>query len=271
MRIGIIANATIPVSVAGAKKLAEQLGRTAKLFIPETLAELNRHSYESQNFFGKIDLVFVLGGDGTILSVTRIAAAYHVPIFGINMGHIGFLSETDVEHAPEAIQRVLDGEYRIEERMMLQATDGENEWLALNEFGVVRQQFSRIVKTDIQIDDHYFYTITGDGVLIASPTGSTAYSLSAGGPIISPGIESIAITPVCSHALFAKTLVIGPDKTVTVTVDITRGKHAYFMADGQDAGLMERPVAIRRADVRAKFIRIYDRDFIEMLKTKLEE
>ena len=269
MRIGIVANSQISGSVEGAKELKKRLGGSVRLFIPKTLGELN-HAEEQQPFFSEIDVAVVLGGDGTILSVARVAAPKKVPILGVNLGQVGFLSEVEVSNMEPAIEKLLCGEYSVERRMMLKTSFNGQEHLALNEIGILRKQFCRIAKVRIDIDGYYFDTIVGDGVLIASPTGSTAYSLSAGGPIVSPEAECILVTPVCAHSMHTRPLAVSSKRKIRVEVDNSRGKTGLLVCDGQELGKIEGPVLVERAQYDAAFIRLGEQDFFSRLHQKLE-
>ncbi|MGI6168374.1 MAG: NAD(+)/NADH kinase [Christensenellales bacterium] len=271
MRIGIVANIHIDKSLGAFQHLKELLQGEARSFLPESLDELNDKTGASCEFFSSIDVVVVLGGDGTILSVARVAAVYDVPILGVNLGQIGFLSEVETDNLAYAARRLLEGEYSYDSRFLLRAQHGDRSFLAVNEVAVVRKQFSRIISAQIQINGSYYQTVCGDGVIVATPTGSTAYSLSAGGPLLCPDVDCVVVTPACSHTLSVRPLVVSRDSKIEISVDIRRGKEAYVAFDGQRGCRIDGPVSICCAQERAKFIRLKEYDFFALMQGKLPE
>ncbi|MGB4124973.1 MAG: NAD(+)/NADH kinase, partial [Dethiobacteria bacterium] len=153
---------------------------------------------------GRVEMLLVVGGDGTILRAARDLASWEVPILGINVGHKGFLAEIEVEQMDRYLQYILTGQYEFLERMMLEAAvrrEGRmlGRFIALNDIVISRGPFSRILTLNTYINDDFLESYSGDGVIVATPTGSTGYSLSAGGPIVNPSLELIVITPICPH------------------------------------------------------------------------
>src|SRR5690606_26437717 len=141
-----------------------------------------------------------LGGDGTLLGIARKFARHHIPILGFNLGHLGFLSEAEPDSLEDAVEKVLHGQYTVEKRMMLETevirgNHKLEQSCALNDVGIAKGSFSRLITNDVYVDDIYLGTYSGDGVIVSSPTGSTAYSLSAGGPIVSPRVDVLLVTP----------------------------------------------------------------------------
>jgi NAD+ kinase len=271
LRIGIVANIHIDKSMGAFRRMQQLLRGKAVCFLPESLDDLNDKTGASCDFFSGIDVVVVLGGDGTILSVARVAALYDVPILGVNLGQMGFLSEVETENLAYAAQRLLEGEYTFDSRILLRAQHGEQSFLAVNEISVVRKQFSRIISARIKVDGSDYQTVCGDGVMVATPTGSTAYSLSAGGPLLCPDVECVVITPISSHALSVRPLVAPKGACVEIAVDTQRGREAYLAFDGQKACKISEPVKIFCAREQAKFIRLKKYDFFSLLQGKFQE
>ena len=221
------------------------------------------------DFATTVDVIFAIGGDGTLLSVLRSCGKESVPIIGINAGRKGFLAEISTDEIDFAIDKVLAGEYTIEQRLMLEAKifDGDDKLIkedivAVNDFNIARHGYARMIRLDVYINDQLAESFDADGILISSPIGSTAYSLSAGGPIILPGIDCILITPVCSHSLHARPM-IAPDN---IKIKIVAKDHLHDVittVDGQS--LISVPVKgyvqITKSDYKAQFVRFRNEDY----------
>lgn len=216
------------------------------------------------------ELVMVLGGDGTFLRAAEYARPSGAPILGVNLGHVGFLAETDPEELDEAIARVLSGEYHVEERMTLDVeihtkNDTVRTW-ALNEASLEKSTRERILEVQISIDDDPLTAFGCDGVLCATPTGSTAYAFSAGGPILWPAVKATLVIPNAAHALFARPLVVGPESHIRLDV-ADRGHDAVLCADGRrtisvPAGCH---VEIRGGSTPINVARVHDESFTDRL------
>jgi len=223
------------------------------------------------------ECVIVFGGDGTLLRTTRKVAAACTPIIGVNLGHLGFLTEIDIPEVIPALEKLLAGQYFIEERMMLEAMVYRSDKLiehiiGLNDAVITKGAFARLTLFETYVNDEYVNTYPSDGLIIASPTGSTAYSLSAGGPLVTPDLNLMLITPICPHTLWARPLVVAPDSMVKVVVLSCRGDVMLTM-DGQYGFslLQYDQVVIRRAPQKARFLRLKGRGFFELLRKKLKE
>ncbi|BAF59379.1 MAG: NAD(+)/NADH kinase [Pelotomaculum sp.] len=220
--------------------------------------------------------MLVLGGDGTLLRTARRVAFSGTPVIGINLGHLGFLTEIDIPDTFPSLRKLLDGQYYIEERMMLEARvirqgAAVEKLLGLNDAVITKGAFARISYFEMYVNDEYVNTYSADGIIIASPTGSTAYSLSAGGPVVTPELDLMLITPICPHTLWARPMVIAPDSVVRVDV-LKGGGEIMLTMDGQHGFSLRRndQVVVRRAEKRARFIRLKSRDFFTVLRKKLE-
>ena len=220
-------------------------------------------------------MIITFGGDGTILHVARMAAACGIPILGINKGTLGFMAELE-KHDLELIRSAVSGKYRLDKRMMLDVIvqrDGKDIYsdFALND--VVIGGIARIIHLTIQGDGRTITEFSGDGLVVATPTGSTAYSMSAGGPIVEPDAENILVTPICAHALIAKSFVLAPDRCVTVTMGPLRGKRAYVATDGGASVSLESGDMIRivKSKCMTKLVSVTERSFYERVSEKLGE
>lgn len=230
---------------------------------------------EIQEWPKKTDLVIVLGGDGTFLRVARELAYTDLPMLGINLGHKGFLAEIEVEKLSFSLQQLIDGNYQLEERMMLQTEIMRAEKtfasaICLNDVIISRGPFSRIVELDTYINDDFLESYPGDGVIIASPTGSTGYSLSAGGPVVHPALNVLVVTPICPHLLYQRSVIVNKDDLVTVII-ATEYADIFLTLDGQEGFALNYNdcVRVRKAECAAKVITFADSNFYKLLHDKL--
>lgn len=221
------------------------------------------------------DLLVVLGGDGTILSALDYALPNDVPILGVNLGRMGFLTEVAPQDLRKDVSSVLGGRYSIDSRMMM-TIRGQNahRCFALNEIVVTRSTAAvHVLSLEIEVNGIVVDRISGDGLIVASATGSTAYSLSAGGPIIRPGLDCFVITPICPHTMNARPVVVSCDDTITIRVLDDRGG-AHAVLDGR-AMVDIRPdnpsITVCRSDLKARFIRLHNRNYFSLLRDKLSE
>lgn len=218
------------------------------------------------------ELVVSLGGDGTMLKAGQIAHASDAPLLGVNFGTLGYLTEVDAGAERQALESVLAGDYEIEERMMLSCdvTGGADIFVGLNEVLVERSARHRLVRLAVRVGGERLAAFNADGVIVATPTGSTAYALSAGGPIVSPRAQCLVLVPVSAHMIFARPFVLAPDETVEITVD-GEGQDASLALDGaigRDLASGE-SVVVKRHPRPLKLVRLGGPGFLERLRTKL--
>ena len=247
--------------------------------MPETTAAalgLPKYGWPPQDL-AKTDCLVVLGGDGTLLGSARKAAPSGIPVLGVNMGNLGFLTEVDVPDLTESLEKLIRGEYVIEERMMLDAgvyRNGTLVWQspALNDTVISKGAFARLIYLETLVDEEYVTTYPADGLIVATPTGSTAYSLSAGGPLVTPNLELILVTPICPHSLWARPLVIGAESNVKVNI-LSELDEIMLTLDGQYGFKLQKKdsVVLSRSPHRAKFIRLKPSRFFYLLREKLSE
>ncbi len=263
MRIGILHHPKIPASLNLANDIDDWLRERG--VDSWTGSSWNAERIGSE--VGHLDMLITLGGDGTLLRAGRLTARNQVPILGINLGRLGFLTEVQPEHWPEQLHRVLDGQYWIERRLMLTTeTWRGNEKMgddldALNEVVVSRGSLARVVRISAEINDSYLTTYVADGVIVATPTGSTAYALAAGGPILPPELQNILLLSIAPHLSLARPLVL--DKGATVNLKIRTDHTAILTVDGQfliDLQDGDR-VVIASSPHRACFVRLQPRSY----------
>lgn len=225
---------------------------------------------------GKLEMIIVVGGDGTILRVARDLACWNVPVLGINLGHKGFLAEIEVEQMERFLEYVSTGQYAYQERMMLEARlyRGEEEledYLALNDIVVARGPFSRNIKVDSFINKDFMESYSGDGIIVATPTGSTAYSLSAGGPIVNPTMELFVITPICPHSLYNRSVIVNGDDEMILKVD-SRQVQVVLTVDGQVRFALEDndQIIVSKARQKVRLVCFHENSFYRFLHQKLK-
>lgn len=218
----------------------------------------------------KVDLVIVLGGDGTLLSIAHLAAQKDVPVLGVNLGSLGFLTEVPLDEMYLTLDSFLGGEEKIiSPRRMLEASFKGRIYYCLNDVVINKGALARMIQCAIWIDDKEIATLRADGLIISTPTGSTAYSLAAGGPIIQPYIPAIIIAPICPHALSFRPMVISSDSRIKV--QLLTGEEVYLTLDGQrgDSLAENDEVEVKRSDLELRLISSPKRNYFDLVQEKL--
>jgi NAD+ kinase len=220
-------------------------------------------------------LAITLGGDGTLLSTARQIAPAGIPVCGVNMGQLGFLTEVELPQLSEALDRIIRGDYYIEERLMLDAMivrGNSTTYLssALNDVVVSKGGFSRMIRMKLFVDGQFTADYPADGLIVATSTGSTGYSLSAGGPIVNPNLKVIILTPICPHTLHTRSLIVSENDEIKITIQATHGD-IVLTVDGQTVHqlLSEDAVLVKRSPYRARFLHFAEKSYYETLRTKL--
>ncbi len=222
-----------------------------------------------------VDMVAVFGGDGTLLYAARLVAASGVPVLGVNLGSLGFLTEVKLEEVRQAFDRILSGDYQLDNRMLLEVEifrqqRSEGRYLALNDAVINKGALARIIELEVTANDDAVMLIRSDGLIVSTPTGSTAYSLSAGGPILYPSLEAFIITPICPHALTNRPVVV-PDDMV-LGVKLRHGTDVMLTVDGQ-TGVPLQPsdeLKIRKAAPVIRLVQATGTTFFRLLREKLK-
>jgi NAD+ kinase len=222
-----------------------------------------------------VEFIVVMGGDGTLLSVARRYGQKGLPILGVNVGGLGFLTEVSLEELYPTLEQILDGRYEVEERMMLSATifrEGQPFWeeTVLNDAVINKGALARIVELTTWIDGEYLTTYRADGLIIATPTGSTAYTLSAGGPIVYPTLRHVLLLPICPHTLSNRPIILPETVTVAVTLE-PKAEDVYLTVDGQVGQALQSGdrVEVKCAPHHLKLIKSPRRSHFEILRAKL--
>ncbi|GAH29370.1 unnamed protein product, partial [marine sediment metagenome] len=229
----------------------------------------------TEKFLKKVDLIISLGGDGTLLRAARLAAAQNIPVFGVNLGGLGFLTQIGIDDLGKSLEKLYQGRYFLDERMMLSCIVKRKEEeikkiTALNDVVIGKGAFARIICLATYVNNDYVITYSADGLVVSTSTGSTAYSLSAGGPIVNPNINSIILTPICPHTLSARPLIIGENDQVKIKLELSEEK-VMVTIDGQE-GFTLRPndeVIIKKSEHKARLITFKEKSFYAILREKL--
>ena len=221
------------------------------------------------------DLLLCLGGDGTMLHISKLAARHGVPMLGVNLGHMGFITELELEELYK-LHEVIDGRCHVENRMMLDVRvkrDGAEIYagFGLNEAVVARRDPAHAIRLTAYGDDRKISDYAGDGIIIATPTGSTAYSMAAGGPIVEPTAENLILTPICAHSLTAKAYVLAGDRVTSVKVIRSEGDDALLLVDGRQPCPLKAGdlVYVRKSSYVTKLVKVRSLSFYDIVKNKL--
>jgi NAD+ kinase len=277
--VGIAAKITAPEALGYAERVARELRRRGLdvCFDEATATALHYTGTSSTKpLLGQVsDFVITFGGDGTLLSVARHAPA-NVPIIGVNMGTLGFLTEIRVEEFPDVLERVLAGNFDAEERVALDVTvsgDGQLDrtYRVLNDAAINKSALARIIEMRVSVHGQFVSTFRADGLIVATPTGSTAYNLSAGGPIIYPTMGAVVITPICPHMLTNRPLVL-PDRFAIEISLVTEQQEVFLTLDGQEGvAVNEREtVTVRKSSQTVQLVSSPDKNYFDVLRTKLK-
>lgn len=236
---------------------------------------LNSYEMNKYRFQDKLDLLIVLGGDGTLLGVARdINGKYDVPILGVNIGNLGFLSSIEIQDFSEALKKIKNGQYIIQNRILLECTmlnqDDNDKGKALNDVVIARGTLSRMAKFEVFIDNKLYYRFKGDGLIVSTPTGSTGYSFSAGGPFIYPDVDVIILTPICPHTRGMQPIVLKSSSEILIKAENYNGE-IYLTFDGQEAKQINdnTSIIIKKAKQIAKILLFDNYDYFNVLRQKI--
>jgi NAD+ kinase len=281
MTFGIMGNIRKPMLYSVAKELIGYLTkRKIEFVLSEELASVLTKKneiaggvriYPLKKLADHCDIIIALGGDGTMLTAARNVGRRSTPILGINLGKLGFLAEVPVSAIRDIINSILKNNYTVEERMVIEAYSPQKKkrFYGMNEIVIDRGASKRVVELETYVNDKYLLTYSADGLIVTTPTGSTAYSLAAGGPIIIPESNVIMLNPIAAHTLTARPLVVPDTSTIRVVVKMESPVH--ITADGQIEAFYKTPaeIFIQKANYTIKLIKQKDHSFFELLRTKL--
>ncbi len=277
-RIGIFAKRHNEDAVSLADEVVAWLvDREIEVFVDEALAKAmpDMHGYPGQAIPPLVDMVVVLGGDGTLLSVARLVGDLRTPILGVNLGSLGFMTEITRSELFPMLEQVLAGDFTVSERMRLLAIirrKGEEvaRYRVLNDIVINKGALARIIDMEAWVDDDYLTTFKADGLIVSTPTGSTGYNLAAGGPIIYPGNHCHVISPICPHTLTNRPIVVSDEATIRIAVKSLE-QDVVFTADGQEGMPLEcgDVVELRKSNHSTLLIKSPSKDYFQVLRTKL--
>ena len=279
--IGIIPNRLKDTDLKVTERIATWFNKNnlSAYTTPDIAEHIQAHTIavSEKELYEICDSLIVIGGDGTILSVAEAASIKDIPIVGVNLGRLGFLADIEPQEIEVSLQKLLEGVYEIEERMMLKATiispeDEKYVFHALNDINVTRGSFARLVEFEIRINNELCDVYPADGMIVSSPTGSTAYNLSAGGPILVPHANTYVVTPICPHTLYAKSIILSDHDTIQIAT-LEEAKDMALSIDGRLKMYLtpQHVVHIERATQVTKLIKLSERKFFDILREKIVE
>jgi NAD+ kinase len=277
-KIGVFCKQKVPVGKEVLTELTQWLKKKGReVLLDKDTANIigQSSSYERNEIPAHADLIIVLGGDGTLLSVARIAHPFDVPILAVNLGSLGFLTEVALPELYEVLDKVLNGQFEYESRMLLNAClwrgdEKVGDYHVLNDVVINKGVLARIVNLEVRVNNQYMTSYRADGLIIATPTGSTAYSLSAGGPIIHPSMNALVLSPICPFTLTNRSIVI-PDQSLIQVELATEKENVRVTLDGQEGCDMVQGdvLEIKKTQTTLKLIQVPGKNYYQILRKKL--
>ena len=276
-KIGLLVNPKKEIIVEVVKKIIDFAGsKGLQCFVSDKgvadNAECPDLFIEENRLQDTVDIIIALGGDGTILRAAKIAGDKGIPLMGVNLGRLGFLTQSSPKNLNRTLNMLASNKYSIEKRMTLVCNieSSNTKWRALNDILISRESISRVISLKVVIDDTYLTSYNADGVIIATPTGSTAHSLSAGGPILSPDNKNILLTPICPHTLTNRPLILSEDSCVKISLHSSQGE-GLITIDGQTVFPLKegQELTIKRSKYPVNLITFEDLSYFTILRQKL--
>jgi NAD+ kinase len=276
--VNIVCKRKKAAALAVAREIIERYGSSFHIALDEDSASGigHRTAFELEHVADGADLIVVLGGDGTLLSVARQIRGASVPILGVNLGGLGFLTEISLDELPEMLPRVLAGDYEVSTRAMLDVTvKRDNDAIfalsLLNDAVMAKDALARIIDIETYVDDEYLTTFRGDGLIVSTPTGSTGYSLAAGGPILYPSLEHVVLTPICPHTLTNRPIILPREVTIRTRL-LSPDERVILTLDGQVGIPLEYmdEVMMKNSAFSVSLIKSATKGYFEVLRTKLK-
>lgn len=256
-------------------KIGKYVENIISQYIDDTNIFIFKDSIGLENIkYNYLDMIIALGGDGTILRTSRNLNNSNIPILGVNIGNLGFLSSVEILDFENAMKKFIKDDYYVEDRMMLKCTlpyrDGVQEYTALNDIVVSKGTLARVVKYELHIDNKFYLNFTGDGLIISTPTGSTAYSLSAGGPIIYPNLDVIAVTPICPLSLSMRTIVLNCKSKIAIKIKCEH-ESLFLTLDGQRAIRLNNyeNILVSVSNKKCRLVKFNDYNYFDILRKKI--
>nr|WP_303720810.1 NAD(+)/NADH kinase [Malonomonas rubra] len=277
-KVGVYAKKNHPDAEQLALMICERFKReNIEVLLEDSLAEQVGQivGFAEEDIPAQVDLVIVLGGDGTLISVARQVGERNVPILGVNLGRLGFLTEVTRDELPAMLDLLIEGNFNVSDRMMLDALIHRNgevvgKYTVLNDVVINKGALARIIDMETSVDGRHLSSFKADGLIVSTPTGSTGYSLAAGGPIVFPEINCLVVSPICPHMLTNRPIVVWRNSVIEIKVNF-EDDVVFFTADGQ-VGRKLLPgdvVEVRRSEARTRLVNSPSKDYFEILRTKL--
>ncbi len=285
MKIGLIVNTSKKSAVLCAENIIKlMLRNNAELVMNISLKEYLASDvcddityYDcDENVIKNCDVAITVGGDGTIIHNAKFAAMYKKPLIGVNMGRVGFVAGIEGSEFSE-LAKILDKNYKTQRRMLIKVEhkrgDSIKEYVAVNDVIITRGTLDRVIDVSVALNNEHIINYRADGMIFATPTGSTAYSLSAGGPVVEPDMNCILLTPVCPHSLSSRQVVFSSESVLTATVDNASQRECYLIIDGQHNIKIEQhdEIVISKSDLELELLILKEKNFYTLLNEKLKE
>ncbi len=278
-RIGVFVNEKRDNQFKVTKRVVENIkkyGMEPVFPVADTAFSSVTGGFEEKPFPGDIQIAVSLGGDGTLLNTARLLFHYGIPVIGINLGTVGFLAEVEIHDIENAIRRIANHDYTLKNRMVLEANVIRNgnsvfNGIALNDVVVSRGGLSRIIRLKIFMDNQFIDSFPGDGVIISTPSGSTAYTLSAGGPIVQPEMQMMITTPICPHILYSRSFITSPDRELSIQINHDYPDSAIITLDGQEGFdiMAGDRICVRKTNKEIQFVSMDNINFYDVLRAKI--
>ncbi len=284
MKFGIVGNLekeTLPDAIT--TLLATGDKRPVEFIVHDELAKLvnkqvgkrviaKKETAEIEELIQQSDIIVAFGGDGTILATARMVGRSAVPILGVNLGKLGFLAELSADEVEAFVDDILNNQHIIEDRMVVKVTaeDQDVQLYGVNDIVIDKSSSSRVIDVETHVNNDYLVTYTGDGIIVSTPTGTTGYSLAAGGPIVVPTADVLIINPICPHTLTARSVIVPDSSIIRVKIE-AETPETRVTADGQQEKIFKPPVSfiIQKADFTIKLVKRKDKSYYDTLRTKL--
>lgn len=279
-KIGVVVNKDKDIDYKHTKVIVEKLLQKGfeAVVAPEIKDAINLPATGSASVYEDSDFIICVGGDGTFLNAARQAYFLKKPVLGINKGTVGFLSEVETKDIEMAINKIAEGNFKVQERMVLEVEvirQGETvfEDIAINDAVVARMALSRILRLKVMVDEKYMDSFPGDGVIISTPSGSTGYSLAAGGPIVQPDMRLLLISPICPHIMYSRSYIAPDSRKISVSIDEACAVDAMVTVDGQKGFAIQSGdlVCVKASRNNVLFASVSKVNFYDVLRAKLHQ
>lgn len=277
-KVGIVIGKNKDINYIYTNQIAEKLlERGVEVIVAPAIKDsLNTDVTETDSVYRDSDFIICVGGDGTFLKAARGAFPYKKPLLGVNKGTVGFLAEVETGEIDMAIDKIVAGQYHIQPRMVLDVEvirNGKSVYknIAINDAVVSRMALSRIIRLKVMMDGEFVDSYASDGVIVSTPTGSTGYSLSAGGPIVAPDMRLMLVSPICPHILYSRSFIIADTKTITISIAGSKEVDAILTLDGQEGFPIEPNdiVSVRASKDSVFFATVKQVSFYDVLRAKI--